>query len=167
MSTAKTEVKKDVVTEANTDRNVIAAIDWNTVLDQPSEEIAALYGEMLHPFFGKEDSNGVLKPFSEAECVKWLDKVKPAVRKAAARDGINGAIRALKTEGVEVKVVVTGNAAKAFQMQSEAEFDWKKLLKWVAGGVGVAVVAYAGYYFYMKYTQSKATTGGTVPFVPM
>lgn len=165
MSTAKTEEKKTTTVDT-TDRNVVAAIDWNEVLDTSSEEIASRYGEMLHPFFGKEDSNGNLKAFSNEECVKWLDKMKPLIRKAAAKDGINGVIKALKQGGVDVEVKVSGSAAKAFQLESEAEFNWGKLLKWVGAGVGLAVVAYGAYYFYMRY-QEKQAGAAKVPFVPM
>ncbi len=137
-----------------------ASIDLNEVLSKDSQVVAEMYGEAIYPLFAPSDEKGKIKPYNEAKMVAFLDRVKPKLKKAAMRGGLNGALAVLKAEGLHFDIKVSGKASEAFQLEEKASFNWTEFFKWVGGIAAVAVIAYGGYVLYVKYTEGKKTTSG-------
>lgn len=152
---------KNAVDSTNDDLAVLqtANLDLNKVLDSSSEEVADLYGESLYPLFAPSDEKGRIKPYSRDKMVQFLDRIKPKLKKAAMKDGLNGALAVLKSEGLHFDVRVTGKASEAFQLEEKASFNWGEFFKWAGGIAAVAVIAYGGYVLYVKYNESKKASG--------
>lgn len=164
MTATKTAPAKNAVDSTNDDLAVLqtANLDLNKVLDSSSEEVADLYGESLYPLFAPSDEKGRIKPYSRDKMVAFLDRVRPKLKKAAMKDGLNGALAVLKSEGLHFDVRVSGKASEAFQLEEKAQFDWSALFKWIAGGAAVALLAYGGYRLYVTYTESRKDSGSSV-----
>jgi len=136
-----------------------AQLDLNKFMDSSSEEVADLYGEAIYPLFASMDEKGRIKPYSREKMVAFLDRVRPKLKKAAMRGGLNGALATLKAEGLHFDIKVTGKASEAFQLEEKARFSWSEFFKWAGGAVAVAVIAYGAYRLYVKYNESKKASG--------
>lgn len=158
MTATKNAAPKAAEVESNELDN--AQLDLNKFMDSPSDEVADLYGEAIYPLFAPSDDKGKIKPYNREKMVQFLDRVRPKLKKAAMRGGLNGALATLKAEGLHFDVRVTGKASEAFQLEEKATFSWSEFFKWAGGAVAVAVIAYGAYRLYIKYNESKTTSGG-------
>lgn len=162
MTNAKAENKTAAKSVVESDDMAVletANLDLNEILSKDSQVVAEMYGESLYPLFASSDEKGRIKPYNREKMVQFLDRVRPKLKKAALRGGLNGALAVLKEEGLHFDVKVTGKASEAFQLEEKATFSWSEFFKWAGGAVAVAVVAYGAYRLYIKYTESK--TGST------
>lgn len=162
MTNAKAENKTAAKSVVESDDLAVletASIDLNEVLSKDSQVVAEMYGEAIYPLFAPSDEKGKMKPYNEAKMVQFLDRVKPKLRKAAMRGGLNGALAVLKEEGLHFDVRVSGKASEAFQLEEKATFSWTEFFKWAGGIAAVAVIAYGGYVLYVKYNESKKASG--------
>lgn len=141
---------------------VATGLDMDHLLSLDSDEIVEVYGEQLYPMIAPTNKDGKIKEYKPEAMKKWVDNVMPMMRQAYHRNGINGVFKILREEGLDVEVKASGKAAKAMQLEDEAQFNWSALLKWAAVGVACAVVVIGGVYFYLKYTEGKKTAGGSV-----
>ena len=155
MTATKNAAPKSVVESDDMAVLETASIDLNEILSKDSQVVADLYGESLYPLFAPSDEKGRIKPYNEAKMVAFLDRVKPKLKKAAMRNGLNGALAVLKAEGLHFDVRVSGKASEAFQLEEKASFNWGEFFKWAGGIAAVAVIAYGSYRLYVKYTESK------------
>lgn len=158
MTNAKAENKtaaKSVVESDELELLSNAQLDLNKFMDSPSDKVADLYGEAIYPLFAPSDEKGRIKPYNREKMVQFLDRVKPKLRKAAMRGGLNGALAVLREEGLKFDIKVSGKASEAFQLEEKATFSWSEFFKWAGGIAAVAVIAYGGYVLYVKYTEGK------------
>lgn len=139
-----------------------AQLDLNKFIDSPSDEVADLYGEAIYPLFAPSDDKGKTKPYNREKMISFLDRVRPKLKKAAMKGGLNGALAALKAEGLSFDIKVQGKASEAFQLEEKAQFNWTALFKWLAGGAVVAVIAYGGYRLYVSYQEGRKASGSSV-----
>ena len=161
MTNAKTAAPKAAEVESNELELLSnAQLDLNKFMDSSSEEVADLYGEAIYPLFASMDEKGRIKPYSREKMVAFLDRVRPKLKKAAMRGGLNGALATLKAEGLHFDIKVTGKASEAFQLEEKATFSWTEFFKWAGGAVAVAVIAYGAYRLYVKYTESRSSSSG-------
>lgn len=155
MTSTKTAPAKPEVESNELELLSNAQLDLNKFMDSPSDEVADLYGEAIYPLFAPSDDKGKIKPYNREKMVAFLDRVRPKLKKAAMRGGLNGALATLKAEGLHFDVRVTGKASEAFQLEEKASFNWGEFFKWAGGIAAVAVIAYGGYVLYVKYTEGK------------
>lgn len=158
MTNAKAENKTAAKSVVESDDMAVletANLDLNEILSKDSQVVAEMYGEAIYPLFASTDEKGRIKPYNEAKMVAFLDRVKPKLRKAAMRGGLNGALATLKAEGLHFDIKVSGKASEAFQLEEKASFNWGEFFKWAGGIAAVAVIAYGGYVLYVRYTEGK------------
>lgn len=159
MTATKTAPAKSVEVTDELELLGTAQLDLNKFMDSPSDEVADMYGEAIYPLFAPSDDKGKIKPYNREKMVQFLDRVRPKLKKAAMRGGLNGALAALKAEGLSFDIKVSGKASEAFQLEEKAQFNWTEFFKWVGGIAAVAVIAYGGYVLYVKYTEGKKAAG--------
>lgn len=139
--------------------SVATGLDMDHLLSMDSDEIVEVYGEQLYPMIAPTNKDGKIKEYKPEAMKKWVDNVMPRMKQAYNRNGLNGVLQILRDEGLKVDVQASGKAAKAMQLEDEAQFNWSALLKWAAVGVACAVVVVGGVLLYIKYTEKKASGG--------
>ncbi len=74
------------------------------------------------------------------------------------------ALKALEAAGLDVTVNLSEDTLKELGVvREEKGWDWKLLGKWVGGGVAVALVTFAGYKLYVRYSKGKQANNPQVP----
>lgn len=94
-----------------------------------------------------------------AKLSAFADKLMAA---SSAKHG--DSLKALEAAGLDVTVNLSEQTLKELGVvREETKWDWKLLGKWIGGGVAVALVTFAGYKLYVKYSKGKQANNPTVP----
>lgn len=125
--------------------NVTKAVDQTPVVDDSS--IQDLDLPMLKNLFPTAKDCD-LNAFAAK-----LQRASDAFETAKSMDDI---LAAFKKEGVTVSVKLDKEAKQLLGINTKV--NWKMLGYWLAGGVALIAVTYAGYRMYIK-TKAKASTG--------
>ena len=134
-STAKAQVKTNVT-----------AKDLDAISKQTKDQLLA----DLKAEFGDANTD---------KLAAFADKLLSA---SSAKHG--DALKALTAAGLDVQINLSEDTLRELGVvHQEKGWDWKLLGKWIGGGVGIALVTFAGYKLYVKYSKGKAQNNPQVP----
>lgn len=100
--------------------------------------------------------------FGDADPTKLAAFADKLLSASSAKHG--DALKALTAAGLDVQVNLSEETLRELGVvHQERGWDWKLLGKWVGGGVAVALVTFAGYKLYVKYSKGKSQNNPQVP----